>query len=459
LSSGNETFTVDGVPSAGNDWSSVSELRGTETIGQRLRRLRLERGLSQRDLAVQGVSYAYISRIEAGTRQPSVKALRKLAGKLGVTPDYLETGADLRIEEARELQLADAEIQLRLGDDPLEAAASFSSVLRDATSAGDQGAASRALYGLGFAAALQGRHDEAIEHLERGLAAEGATAVSHPDVFTTLGRAYAAVGRPADAVTLFDECLDELEQEAPEDAVARTRFATFLSYALADMGELERAEDVLERTVRDSDSLTDVWTRVRIYWSLARLASMQSRAAVALRYARRAVALLEATEDTIHLAQAHQLCGAILTTRGDAVRAREHLDRAEQLLGSRPQPLDLASLRTEQAKNAASLGRGAQAVVLAREALAVLGDNDPAERGAALWALAQGLALEGDLSGADVTFGQSVELLHDQRRWRDVKLASGAWAELLESAGRERDAAAIRDRYADVGAAVHAGER
>src|SRR5205085_10746593 len=47
-----------------------------ETIGQRLRRLRTERRLSQRELSSPGVSYAYISRIEAGTRQPSVKAPR-----------------------------------------------------------------------------------------------------------------------------------------------------------------------------------------------------------------------------------------------------------------------------------------------------------------------------------------------------------------------------------------------
>ena len=61
-------------------------------LGERLRRLRVERGLSQRELAVPGVTYAYISRIEAGSRQPSLKALRKLAAKLGVTPLYLETG-------------------------------------------------------------------------------------------------------------------------------------------------------------------------------------------------------------------------------------------------------------------------------------------------------------------------------------------------------------------------------
>lgn len=65
-----------------------------ETVGRRLRRLRHERGLSQRELSSRGVSYAYISRIEAGQRRPSVKALRVLATKLAVSAEYLETGFD-----------------------------------------------------------------------------------------------------------------------------------------------------------------------------------------------------------------------------------------------------------------------------------------------------------------------------------------------------------------------------
>jgi transcriptional regulator with XRE-family HTH domain len=65
-----------------------------ETVGQRIRRLREERGLSQRDLSEPGISYAYVSRIEAGARNPSEKALRMLAAKFGVTPLYLETGSD-----------------------------------------------------------------------------------------------------------------------------------------------------------------------------------------------------------------------------------------------------------------------------------------------------------------------------------------------------------------------------
>lgn len=70
-----------------------------ESIAQRLRRLRVERGMSQRDLSSPGVSYAYISRIEAGARTPSVKAMRLLAQKLGVTVEQLETGRRTPLEQ------------------------------------------------------------------------------------------------------------------------------------------------------------------------------------------------------------------------------------------------------------------------------------------------------------------------------------------------------------------------
>jgi transcriptional regulator with XRE-family HTH domain len=62
------------------------------TIGARIHKRRLELGLSQRALATDGVSYAYISRIEADQRRPSVRALRKLASKLEVSVYWLETG-------------------------------------------------------------------------------------------------------------------------------------------------------------------------------------------------------------------------------------------------------------------------------------------------------------------------------------------------------------------------------
>src|SRR5207302_9179815 len=117
--------------------TSVSEGSSVETIGARLKRLRLQRGLSQRDLSSPGVSYAYISRIEAGARTPSVKALRKLSQKLGVSVEYLETGRDIRDVDDRELRLADAELELRLTDDVSAAEAKRVQVLDESLAAGD----------------------------------------------------------------------------------------------------------------------------------------------------------------------------------------------------------------------------------------------------------------------------------------------------------------------------------
>jgi transcriptional regulator with XRE-family HTH domain len=73
-------------------------------VGDRIRSRRRELGLSQREIAEPGVSYAYISRIEGGARDPSVKALRKIAGKLGVSAHWLETGEEEPLEKyVREL--------------------------------------------------------------------------------------------------------------------------------------------------------------------------------------------------------------------------------------------------------------------------------------------------------------------------------------------------------------------
>src|SRR5438094_10148576 len=133
---------------------------GPESIGERLRRLRLERGLSQRDLSAPGVSYAYISRIEAGARRPSVKALRMLAKKLAVTPGYLETGSDLDDEAARELRLADVELRLRLDGeiDALE----LQGILDDANEHADVAAATRAHIAIGMNAVDRADHAATI---------------------------------------------------------------------------------------------------------------------------------------------------------------------------------------------------------------------------------------------------------------------------------------------------------
>jgi tetratricopeptide (TPR) repeat protein len=423
-----------------------------ESIGERLRRLRRERGMSQRELASPGVSYAYISRIEGGARRPSVKALRMLARKLGVSADYLETGCEIRDTEERELRIADAELELRLADDTQQSERKLDRLLEEALEEGDALAASRASIALGLASAHAGRNREAIERLEAGLELDDLSPSVRPDVFATLGRAYAAVGQSRRAVDLFERCLETVSHESPDDFTGQVRFTTYLSYALTDLGDLERAEEVLSGALARADDATDAYSRVRLYWSAARLNEAQGRSAAALTYIRRAIALLDVTDDALHLARAHLLCGSIMLKQGRVDEAGQHYELAEQLFGPSAEPDDLAGLYTDQSKRAVLLGDAAEAIRLADAAVAAASDEYQRECGEALWALAEARGLNRDIDGADEAFRAATELLRAHGHRRDYIEAYRAWGKFLRRSGREEQALEVLERAADLAA-------
>jgi len=422
---------------------------GPESIGQRLRRLRLERQLSQRELASPGVSYAYISRIEAGARRPSVKALRQLARKLGVSVEYLETGSDLRDVDERELRLADAELELRLADDPSRALDVVRQILDESSAAGDSTSTLRARVAIGLAEARAGNNTAAVERLETAIESGLLDPSRRPDVYATLGQCYAALGQPQRAVDLFEDSLARVAEESPEDTTTQVRFSTYLSYALSDMGELGRAERVLEAALAQADQVADAYTRVRLYWSLARLNEIRNQPAAALEYIRRAIALLEVTEDTLHLARAHLLCGTIMISQGKAEEAGAQFTAAEEMFGPKADPFDLANLRSDQAKRAVLLQQPKEAERLAREALELLADDNPAERGVALAILAEALA-EQENPEADQTFKNAVQLIDEHGRQVEKADTYRSWAHYLRKVGRESEALDVLDRAAQL---------
>jgi transcriptional regulator with XRE-family HTH domain len=422
-----------------------------EPIGARLKRLRLQRGLSQRDLSSPGVSYAYISRIEAGARTPSVKALRMLARKLGVSVDYLETGRDIRDSDERELKLADAELQSRLEGDMHETEATLRDILDDARQAGDHLAAERAATVLGCAAARRGNHLDAIEQLEAAIADHPLRPHARPDAYATLGQSYASLGAPERAIQLFERCLAEISEAAPEDKSVRIRFAALLSDALTDVGEFERARQVVRSELNEAGGLTSPYRRVRLLWSLARAAGMEGRPAEALDYARRAISLLEATDDALQVARAYLLSAGIEALEERADEARDDLTSAERLLGAaEPAPSDLGLLRIGQSRLATLEGDAETGIARAREALDILGDSHGSERGTAVWALADGLSSAGEVDSANEAFRRAVDLMTVHGRRHDAARACERWARMLDEAGRTDAAAPVRRRGADL---------
>ena len=169
-----------------------------ETIGQRVRRLRIEQGLSLRDVAGPGISFAHVSRIEAGRRNASLEAIELLARRLGVSPEYLRTGRRARGYVLRERRLADADLELRLDRDVDRAEALFRAEIDSSSGFElDDVLTARAHAGLGLLAHRRSVVREAAHHLEAATASGFLQPASRPDVYETLGAAYTASGAPA----------------------------------------------------------------------------------------------------------------------------------------------------------------------------------------------------------------------------------------------------------------------
>lgn len=388
------------------------QVGGEETIGERLRRLREERGLAQRDVIAPGVSAQYISKLERGQRNASVKALRKLAQNLGVSAQYLETGHDAAETELRAFRLDDAELALRLRVDPAETEETLRELLGEAEAASDEAAETRARLGLGILASRRGEHEQAIALLEPAVASAWVDPVTHGDAYTTLGHSYASVKRSDEAIALFKSCLDDLLGRKPVHDAAVVRFATYLSFAYQDLEALDEAREALEVALRHGRELVDPYSAIRVYWAGARLAAYAGDYGAAQLGVARAIALLEATEDTVQLARAHLLAAEIAIWDGNLDSAAEHLDLAERILPDAPALEDRAALRIQQAFVAARTGEAAAAIDLANEAIAFLGEREDAWiRGRAHWALGEAYGAAGASASARAAFTEASRLI------------------------------------------------
>ena len=69
-----------------------------QLLGENVRTLRRERGLSQEELAFQaGMKRSYLSDLERGTRNPTVRALGRLAEALAIDPARLIAPIDTAV--------------------------------------------------------------------------------------------------------------------------------------------------------------------------------------------------------------------------------------------------------------------------------------------------------------------------------------------------------------------------
>ena len=303
--------------------SLTTHIDSAKDVGRRLKDARTKAGLSQRQLAFPGCTAAYISRLEAGARIPSLQMVNQLAARLDVTGPWLATGVDaVAVEPA---DLVEAEVALRLGElDTAEA------IYRAHSNPGDPARAT-ALAGLGQVAFARGRAHEAVQLLEQALSLRNGRALVDPGAVDTLGRAYMQVGDLTPSIELYERAVAEaVEAEA---VLEELRFSVILANVLIDRGDFARAESVLARVIRITDESGDPIALARLYWSQSRLHSRRDEPRLAGRYARRALEILERTENETFVSLAYHLLATTEVEAGNGGEALRLLEYGREVRG------------------------------------------------------------------------------------------------------------------------------
>lgn len=420
--------------------SLTTHIDSPKEVGRRLKEARDRAGLSQRQLAFPGCTAAYISRLEAGARVPSLQMVNQLAARLNVSGSWLATGVESAVLEPADL--VDAEVALRLGE--LEEAERLYRMHLDP---GDANRAA-ALAGLGQIAFRRERVKDAIRYLEEALGARNRRALADPGAVDTLGRCYAISGSAESAIALFQGAAAEAAEAGA--AMEELRFSVLLANALIDVGDFGAAQTVLATVVRIAEESGDPVTAARLYWSQSRLHSMRREPQLANRYARRALEILERTENDSYVGMAYHLLAHTEVEAGNGEEALRHLERGRELFGNDLGARDDARFSTAEAKALVIAGRPQDAARAASRAVELLDALGPSDRGLAYVALADVFSSVGEGERAKMLLGQALDLLVDHNAKVALE-AARPLAELLEADGDTAGALTALKRATDAG--------
>ncbi|HVW89051.1 MAG TPA: helix-turn-helix domain-containing protein [Gaiellaceae bacterium] len=425
--------------------SLTTHIDSPKAVGQRLREARERAGLSQRQLAFPGCTAAYISRLEAGARVPSLQMVNQLAARLDVSGQWLATGVDAAVVTPDDL--IDAEVALRLGE-TAEAEALYRAHLEE----GDPARAT-ALAGIGQIAYREDRLDEAIVHLEDALRARNRRALADVAAVDTLGRCYAQTGSLDAAIALFGSAVEEAR--AADARIEELRFSVLLANANIDAANFGAAQAVLARVIQIAEEIGDPVASARLYWSQSRLHSMRHEPELAGRYARRALEILERTEHDAYIGMAYHLLAHAELQSGNAEEALGLLARGRDLFGRELGARDDARFSTEEARALLVAGRPREAARAAARALELLDVLGAGDRGIAYVALADVFRSAGDPQRARMLLGQALDILIEFGANKALE-AARPLADLLEEDGDTAGALAVMKRAAAASAGATA---
>ena len=394
-------------------------------VGRRQRQAREAAGLTQRDLSFEGCTAAYVSRIEAGARVPSLQILHQFAKRLGVTPEYLATGRAGADDVSSEL--LEAEVALRLGYE--ERAAELYETARD--DADSPAAQARVQLGLGRLALRRGEIADGIELLQKAVLSGDLSPGDASSAANALGRAYVMQSRYDEAFSIFERFLTEARSRA--DHFDEVRFSVLLANAYIDHGDFGRAYATLGEVLDVARQTVDPLLRASLYWSQSRAHLSQGESDRAAEYAHLALGTLRASEQTLEAARVLQLLAFIENDRGNPTAALELVDEGEPIVAASGHAADAAMFAVERARALSALGETDEAAALLLGIVPQLNSAAPKDAARAYSAVADIFRRQGDNARALELYELAVEQAPTADR--HVVAALTAMAEIHEERG------------------------
>lgn len=349
-------------------------------LGERLRRLRLDRQMTQKDLAEPDYTAAYVSTIEAGRRTPSAGALSHFASRLRVTVDYLATGRSPDLVPRIEATYCEGKRALARGD-VAEARTLFTKAAKLARRNELPDVAAKIKTGLGLCAEAEGDLDEAIRlYMEVEAALEG-DLLGSIDALVSRARCLHTRGEIRLGLYVLEQRLHELKKAGLYDPSALMRLNSSLVAGYFDLHLRDLAYAAAEEALGLSTKVEDPERLANMHINVARVLLEQGRGEDAQHHFTKAHELFSMLDYRVDVGRTHLARGFFLRERGDLDAARKELVTARSVFQTANNTLNEARVLNELARIERAEGNPEAAEAYLRTALELDPELDPAVAG------------------------------------------------------------------------------
>lgn len=414
------------------------------SLGSKIRDARRALNLTQKELAGEHFSAAFISQIERDIITPSLASLKIIADRLGQPVSYfLESDLRDRQNEIDLLinlgKLHTARGELAQASEDLRRARSIAAEIQDNL---------RQAQAIKHAAVVEfysGAYDAALAHFQEALALfrnEGQFNEVAACAFS-LGSVWHFKNDYAQAIEHYLTSLDLVNQHRLPDTPFRIKLLGNLGNAFCRLGDYEQGIAYHEEALRLAADVNDLAQMGHNYMSLSLVYRDNGQLERALECSQKGLEIFESLENFRFIATLHVNIGIICADRGDWEGAARHFREAVRIGQQVNSPRNQAYALTELAKYHRHQGDLDQAAECCRQSLALIASEGDDLEAARIHQLLSQIARDrGDLAAAIGECEQAAALLeradsplelanvfHDLG---DLQLQSGEQARALE---------------------------